>query len=82
MPCRAAITPGPVRDRKHFRVALSRNPLVTGAMFEMFLGQNPLDPHGKQMVGNSLLWCANGFRWARGLATTLLSGWRAGLQGA
>ncbi len=56
------MTPGAIRDRKFYRLAASRNPLVTGAVFEMFLGLQPLDEPGKHRVGNSLLWCANGFR--------------------
>lgn len=58
----AAITSGPIRDRKGYCLGRSANPKVTGALFETFLGLNSIDPLGKRLVGGGLLWCANGFR--------------------
>lgn len=79
-PLPAAITPGVLRDRKGWRLGGSANPKVLGAMFEMFLGLEPLDQDGKLAVGEGLLWCANGFRWASCWAGEVL-GWGQGANG-
>lgn len=42
LPPGAAITPGPIRDRRTFRLGGSRNPRVTGAVFEVGLAQLPV----------------------------------------
>ncbi|EFN51445.1 expressed protein [Chlorella variabilis] len=57
-----AITPGRLRDRRTSRIGVNRSPLVTGAIFDMFLGEEPLDDYGKKDVGHGMLWAANGFR--------------------
>jgi hypothetical protein len=44
-------------------LGLNRNPLVTAAVFETFLGPHTVDDLGKANTGHGLLWCANGFRW-------------------
>lgn len=41
----------------------SMGPLLRAAsVFDMFLGPQPLDEHGKQDVGHGMVWAANGFR--------------------
>lgn len=36
--------------------------ICAGAIFDMFLGEEPLDDYGKKDVGHGMLWAANGFR--------------------
>jgi hypothetical protein len=55
-----AITPGQLKDRKTRVIGSSDNPLLTKAMFSLFLGPQALDPNGKRHVGNGVLFCANG----------------------
>jgi len=55
-----AITPGQLKDRKTRVIGSSDNPLLTKAMFSLFLGPQSLDPNGKRHVGNGVLFCANG----------------------
>ncbi|PSC74761.1 fatty-acid-binding 1 [Micractinium conductrix] len=58
-----AITPGRLKDRGTCRVGVNnRSKLLTGAVFGMFLGPEPLDDFGKKDVGHGMLFVANGFR--------------------
>lgn len=57
-----AITPGRLKERKTSRICVNHSPLVTASVFDMFLGPQPLDEHGKQDVGHGMVWAANGFR--------------------
>lgn len=59
---RAAITPGPLAERRTSRIGVNANRLLTASVFDLFLGPDPLDAHGKSSVGHGLLWAANGLR--------------------
>ena len=58
----AAITPGPLRERKTSFIGVARSQLVTGAVLDLFLGPQALDAAGRSDVGHGMLWVANGFR--------------------
>ena len=55
-----AITPGSLSQRKTACIGVTDNPLLTVAVFDAFLGPNPVDPVGKRAVGRGVLWAANG----------------------
>jgi hypothetical protein len=57
-----AITPGRLKDRKTSRIVVNRSTLLTASVFDLFLGDEPLDEEGKKDVGHAMLWAANGFR--------------------
>jgi len=61
-----AITPGPIAKRKTSFIGTAQNPLLTAAVFDVFLGQNPLDIDAKRDVGTGVLWAANGLSFSPG----------------
>jgi hypothetical protein len=70
-----AVTPGPLRDRKTSFIGKAGNPLITGAIFNAFVGPRPLDAVGKQAVGAGVLWAANGLAFKPGRHPDAALGW-------
>lgn len=57
-----AITPGRIREKRTSRICVNKSPLVTAAVFNMFLGEEAIDEEGKKDVGHGFVFVANGFR--------------------
>lgn len=57
-----AITPGRLKEKRTSYIGVNPNPLLTGAVFGVFLGPQPLDDIGKRDVGHGMLWAAHGYR--------------------
>jgi hypothetical protein len=55
-----AITPGAIGERKTSFIATCHNPLLTAAVFDIFLGPKSVDPIGRRACGSGVLWAANG----------------------
>ena len=70
-----AITPGPLHDRKTSFIGKTQNPLVTGAIFDLFIGPAPVHALGKRQVGAGLLWAANGLSFKPGRHPDTHMGW-------
>lgn len=58
------MTPAPLRDRKAVVVGSWPEPALGRALMAQFLGPRPLDPAAKQLVGQALVFLANGFECA------------------
>ncbi|KAL4438996.1 hypothetical protein ABPG77_006933 [Micractinium sp. CCAP 211/92] len=57
-----AITPGRLKEKRTSYIGVNPNSLLTGAVFGVFLGPQPIDDIGKRDVGHGMLWAAHGFR--------------------
>lgn len=57
-----AITPGVLRDQRKVYLGVYPHPRLTYALFDMVLGDKPLDDRAKSQVGNNMLYIANGFK--------------------
>ena len=72
-----AITPGALRDRKTSFIGRADNPLITGALFDAFLGPAPLDAVGQRRAASGFLWAANGLAFKPGQHPDTHLGWVA-----
>lgn len=59
---RAAITRGQLKDRQSVMLGSWKNPELTAAVFDQFLGTSPVDPEAKLRAGCGLLFLTNGFK--------------------
>lgn len=55
-----AITPGTIGERRTAFIGRSKSPLLTAAVFDVFLGPNATDEVGRRQTGRGFLWAANG----------------------
>lgn len=55
-----AISPGPIATRRTSLIGINRNPIVTAAVFDCFIGHDAIDVGGGLTCLDGLLWCANG----------------------
>ena len=58
----AVITPGNLRDRKRYHAGPWRSRKLTRAVFDMFLGSDPLDEQARLQAGQALVYLTNGFK--------------------
>eukprot|EP00889_Picochlorum_renovo_P003540 jgi/Picre1/30570/NNA_005932.t1 len=54
------ISPGPIATRRTSLIGINRNPIVTAAAFDCFVGHDAIDVGGGLTCLDGLLWCANG----------------------
>ena len=55
-----AVSPGPIARRTTTLLGMQKDPIVTAAVFECFVGQRAIDTQGGLRCLDGLVWCANG----------------------
>ncbi|CAD7699190.1 unnamed protein product [Ostreobium quekettii] len=56
------INPAPLKDQHPTFMGILKSPKLTYSVFDMFLGNSPIDAQARQEAGTAMLYLANGFK--------------------